>query len=88
MTDNNTRPAQAKRVLQYMKDFGSNTQYEALQDLGVMRLASRISELKHKYGEEIDSEFITVRNRYGENCSVKRYFLKREITHEQNVSYR
>ena len=29
-----------------MREFGSITQLEALRDLGVMRLASRISEIK------------------------------------------
>lgn len=71
----NERPTQAQRVLQYIKDFGSITQYQALQDLGVMRLASRISELRLKQGVEIESDFITVTNRYKEKCSVKRYWL-------------
>lgn len=73
--ETNERPTQAARVLQYMKDFGSITQYEALQDLGVMRLASRISELKNKHEIDIGSDFITVKNRYGEKCSIKRYYL-------------
>lgn len=73
--ETNQRPTQAARVLQYMKDFGSITQYQALQDLGVMRLASRISELKIKHEIDIDSDFVTVKNRYGEKCSIKRYYL-------------
>lgn len=73
--ENNTRPTQSARVLQYMKDFGSITQYEALKDLGVMRLASRISELRHKRDIDIQSDFVTVRNRYNEKCQIKRYYL-------------
>lgn len=70
----NSNPTQAQRVLDYMTDFGSITQIEALNDLGVMRLASRISELK-KNGHPITSKVIAVKNRYGENCYVKRYSL-------------
>lgn len=73
--ENNKRPTQSARVLQYMKDFGSITQYEALKDLGVMRLASRISELRLKHDVDIESDFITVKNRYGDKCSIKRYYL-------------
>lgn len=67
---------QADRVLAYMNEFGSITQYQALQDLGVMRLASRISDLK-KQGYLIVSEVIAVKNRFGEDCYVKQYSLAR-----------
>ena len=69
------KPTQAERVLGYIEEFGSITQFEALQDLGVMRLASRVSDLK-KAGYPITSEVISVKNRYGERCHVKRYSLE------------
>jgi len=69
-----SKATQAERVLAYIEQFGSITQYEALQDLGCMRLASRISDLK-KNGIPIQSETITVKNRFGENCYVKKYSL-------------
>lgn len=65
---------QAERVLAYIREFGSITQLEALKDLGVMRLASRISDLK-KQGYDIKGEIITVKNRYEEDCYIKRYSL-------------
>lgn len=71
-----SKATQAERVLQYIEDFGSITQLEALQDLGVMRLASRISDLK-KQGYPINGEIEAVKNRYGENCYIKRYSLVR-----------
>ena len=49
----NTRPTQCDKIVRYLNEFGSITQLEALQDLGIMRLASRISELK-KEGREIN----------------------------------
>lgn len=68
------RKTQAQRVLDYIDEFGSITQFEALQDLGVMRLASRISDLK-KQGYPIQSEIQAVKNRFGEPCHIKRYSL-------------
>ena len=68
------KATQAQRVLDYMDTFGSITQLEALQDLGVMRLASRISDLKKK-GYPIKGDVVEVKNRYGESCRIKRYRL-------------
>ena len=65
---------QNERIIAYMKEFGSITQLEALRDLGVMRLASRISDLKKK-GYAIESTVETVKNRYGEPCHISRYRL-------------
>ena len=72
-----SRPTQAQRVLDYMERFGSITQFEALRDLGVMRLASRISELR-KNGHEITGEMVNVENRFGEFCQVKRYSIEKD----------
>lgn len=68
------KATQAERIVQYMEEFGSITQFEALRDLGVMRLASRISDLK-RTGIPIKSETIAVKNRYNEDCYIKRYSL-------------
>ena len=73
----NSKPTQAERVLAYIERFGSITQYEALQDLGVMRLASRISELK-KRGYPIKSQREAVKNRYEEVSYIHRYSLEVE----------
>ena len=76
----NSRPTQCQRVLDYMEQHGGITQFEAMIDLGVMRLASRISELK-KEGYEIQSKIIAVKNRYGEPCYVKEYRIGKEDEH-------
>lgn len=70
------KATQAERILSYIEEFGSITQIDALKDLGVMRLASRISDLK-KMGYPIQSDTEAVKNRYGENCYIKRYSLQR-----------
>lgn len=67
------KPTQNERILDYIAEFGSITQLEALQDLGIMRLASRISDLK-RLGHPIESKVIEVKNRFGEKCYVKSYY--------------
>ena len=69
------KATQAERVLAYIERYGSITQYEAMLDLGVMRLAARISDLK-KDGYPIKDEMVAVKNRFEENCYVKRYSLE------------
>lgn len=70
-----SKATQAQRVLDYMDEFGGITQLEALRDLGVMRLASRIADLR-KQGYPIRGDVVAVKNRYGENCHIKRYSLQ------------
>ena len=69
-----SKPTQNQRILEYLKEFGSITQLEALRDLGIMRLASRISDMRGK-GYPIKAETVIVENRYGEKCHIKRYSL-------------
>ena len=66
---------QTERILKYINDFGGITSLQAMQDLGVMRLASRITDLKQA-GYEIDSEYVHSKNRYGEPMKYKRYYMK------------
>lgn len=73
----NSKPTQAQRVLDYIEQFGSITQLEALRDLGVMRLASRISDLR-RMGVPIESTVETVKNRFEEKTYIKRYRLAGE----------
>ena len=67
-----TKPTQAQRIIDYIREFGSITQYEAFFDLGVMRLASRISELRQN-GYNILSTTETVKNRYGKTVTYAKY---------------
>ena len=68
---------QQERVLKYLQDFGSITQLEALRDLGVMRLASRISDLRQA-GYKIETETIHSENRYGKPTHYAKYILNKE----------
>jgi hypothetical protein len=58
------KATQCQKVLAYMRAFGSITQMDALQDLGCMRLASRISDLRYQ-GYPIGRRMKTAKNRYG-----------------------
>lgn len=66
---------QNKQILDYMEKYGSITPLEALRDIGCMRLASRISDLR-KMGCFIRAETIAVPNRYGKKTYIKRYSLE------------
>ena len=68
----NCKPTQAQRVLDYIREFGSITQLDALRDLGVMRLASRVSDLR-RAGYNIVGKSEAVKNRYDETSYIKRY---------------
>lgn len=70
----NSNPTQNERILDYMERHGGITQLEALTECSVMRLASRVSDLRRK-GYPITSKIVKVENRYGETCHVKRYSL-------------
>lgn len=72
-----SKPTQNQRILDYIEETGGITQLEALNELGVMRLASRISDLR-KRGHKITSEMQPVKNRYGEKCYIKRYRMMEE----------
>lgn len=71
------RLTQGMKILKYMMDFGSITPIQAMQDLGVMRLAARISDLEAE-GFEIVHERESGKNRYGEKTSYARYRLEKE----------
>ncbi len=70
-----SKPTQNQRVLDYIEETGGITQLEALNELGVMRLASRVSDLRRR-GHRITSKMIPVKNRYGETCYIKRYMME------------
>lgn len=70
-----TKAKQTDRVLDYIREFGSISQLEAFIELGIFRLASRISDLKRQ-GYTINSKMETVTNRYGEKCRIKRYTVQ------------
>ena len=65
---------QCDRILRHMKDYGSITSLEAVNEYGIMRLASRINDLRAQ-GIAISSEVATGKNRYGETTHYAVYRL-------------
>ena len=71
------KSTQCDKVLEYMRTFGSITQLQALSDIGCMRLASRISDLRQQ-GVAIGRRMKTSKNRYGDDVYFAEYYLMEE----------
>ena len=71
---NNSNPTQCDKIMRHLIDYGSITPLDALAEYGIMRLASRISEL-NKRGVRIVKVMEGAKNRYGEKVHYARYSL-------------
>lgn len=63
---------QHEAIRQYINDFGSITPLEAFMDLGITKLATRISEMRKK-GETFRIEMIPTVTRYGRATHYAKY---------------
>lgn len=68
---------QEERIIRHLTDYGSITTLEAMQEYGIMRLASRICDLR-KGGYNITSETVKGKNRYGEATHYSKYRMETE----------
>lgn len=68
------KTTQKDRIINYIREFGSISSWEAYRDLGITQLGARIDQLK-KDGYEFKTEWENKKNRYGEDTSYKRYYL-------------
>ena len=75
---------QCEMILRYMQDFGSINPKQAMEDLGVMRLAARVADLK-KAGHKITRRTVTGKNRYGAPVIYAEYRLE-ENSVKQDIS--
>lgn len=66
---------QREAILQYIADFGSITPMQAFTDLGITKLATRISEMR-KDGLEFNIETVRDKNRYGKTVHFARYSMR------------
>lgn len=66
---------QCEEILEYMRENGSITPLEALSEIGCMRLASRISELKEA-GVKISKTRVPFKTRYGRKSGYAKYKLE------------
>lgn len=63
---------QKEAIIKYITDFGSITPMEAYGDLGITKLATRISELRRD-GMEFNIEMVHGKNRYNKKTRYARY---------------
>jgi hypothetical protein len=66
---------QCERIVRHIKDHGSITSMEAITEYGILRLASRITDLKSQ-GIPVKRVMETGKNRYGELVSYARYYME------------
>ena len=63
---------QHERIAKYLDDFGSISPFETFRDLGITKLATRVSEMIRN-GEAITKRTETGLNRYGDKVHYVRY---------------
>lgn len=71
------KSTQCDKIIHYMETYGSITPLDALREYGVMRLASRINNLKNR-GYNIETVIEKSTNRDGDTVRYARYFIKNE----------
>lgn len=63
---------QREAIIDYITEFGSITPMQAFADLGITKLATRISEMR-KDGMTFKIEMVSTKNRYGKSVSFAKY---------------
>lgn len=63
---------QCERILKYIDEKGSITPFEAFTELGITKLATRVSELLRS-GEKIQKKMVSGTNRFGEKIQYMEY---------------
>lgn len=63
---------QCERILKYIDEKGSITPFEAFTELGITKLATRVSELLRS-GEKIQKKMVNGTNRFGEKIQYMEY---------------
>lgn len=66
--------SQATDIIEYIRDHGSITKKQAMEDLGCYNLPGRIYDIR-SFGISVEREMISVKNRKGETCRVARYTI-------------
>ena len=72
---------QREKILEYIDEHGSITSLTAMRSLGIMRLASRINEIRES-GVDIVSVYVSTQTRYDEPTHYVRYMRKERAIKE------
>lgn len=75
MSEGEEEMTQREAILNYITEFGSITPMEAFADLGITKLATRISEMR-KDGMEFKIDTVKSKNRYGKSVQFCKYSFK------------
>ena len=65
------------RVINYMREFGSITSFEAFTDLGCTRLSEYIRQARLTLN--VKDKWEKTINRYGEKVEYKRYWIEEKL---------
>ncbi len=69
---------QTELVLEYLRRYNSITALDAMRDLGIMRLASRITDLRRE-GHSVTRTMVEVKNRFGKKTRIACYALNETL---------
>ena len=69
-------PMQKRRIIQYMRETGSITAWEAYKEIGCMQLATRLGELE-SLGWQFNRKKESSLNRWGEKVCFTRYSIEK-----------
>lgn len=75
---------QTEKILRHIEEHGSITPLEAMSEYGIMRLASRICDIK-RAGYPVHKETETAKNRYGEPVRYARYTIPANTRKELSI---
>lgn len=67
---------QSQEIIRYMQEKGSITAFDAVLDLSITQLSSRLVGLE-KRGYEFNKQWVKLTNRYGRKIQIVRYSLKK-----------
>ena len=73
---------QCEQILIHLTNSGGITSAEAMSEYGIMRLASRITDLRRQ-GVPIRREMVTAKNRNGDPVTFAKYFIDYTKLREQ-----
>ena len=65
---------QTEKIIRHINEYGSITPLEAFGEYGIMRLASRMCDIKRE-GYTVSKKMETSKNRYGEPVRYARYTI-------------
>lgn len=68
---------QREQIINYINEFGSITPMEAFADLGITKLATRVSEMRAD-GIKFDIKMLKSKNRFGKTVRFAEYRLRKE----------